>query len=1045
MSSLDEDILRYHGGIENNSLVNIIEIDDDAEEHVQIINHSPYYDRDMLLETLHDTQNSFTIFSTNIQSIRAKFQVFKIFIDDLREKGIEFSAICLQETALAENSDLSQLKLENYQLIHQGFSCTSKGGLIIYLHDKFEYVPKMKLTGYKNWEGQVIVVKKGENLSKSITIGNIYRPPRKLIEDYRTFLTEFNPVLLKLSNLNTEVLITGDFNIDLLELAEKPIVAEYFDTLLNESFYPKITLPTRFSNKHGTLIDNVFCKLSSATLDTTSGILVKKFSDHQPYFTVLNKIHIKEPPLKYVTVTKNTPEAINNFKTEISNLLNENILNSRLDQDPNVNYNILSDLIQEAKNKHMPTKTVKYNKYKHKKSPWITFGIINSINYRDDLYTKFKKANPDSPIHETYKINLKTYNKILKKSIRLAQIMYYEKVFQKYQSDIKNTWKTINTILDRTKKKKTFPLIFKDNEKIITNKIDIANRFNTFYADIGPQLAQKIVMPKGKSFKDYLTVKHNLAFKFENVDDEAIKKIISSLKSKTSFGWDGISTKLLKSIQDILSGSLTIIINQMLNTGIFPDKLKLAKVSPIYKKEDETLFTNYRPISLLPAISKVFEKVIFKQLYHFFQSNNLFYNSQYGFRSKHSTEFAALEVVDRIVTSMDENDIPINIYIDLSKAFDTLDYDILLQKLSYYGINGTSHDLMKSYLTDRKQFVQIEDTMSDTIIMKTGVPQGSILGPLLFIIYVNDIAHSSNLFDFIVYADDTTLSGTLKFISNNSVETSPSLAINEELRKISEWLKLNKLSLNTSKTKYMLFHTPQRKVVDLEIKMDGILIHRVTQFNFLGIVINEKLTWEDHINKIANKISKSIGILNNLKNILPEKTKVLIYNSLVLSHLNFGVLLWGRNCDRILKLQKKAVRIIKLEKYNAHTEPLFKKLSLLRIEHILHLQELKLYYKYRNNLLPHYIQTLPLLHFNEIHQYPTRGDHEMRQPKIKHEYARKFVRYAIPDTVNKTPRCILDKVETHSLQGYSKYIKKYYIDSYRVTCDKENCYVCSNV
>ena len=1040
--SLDEEILEHHGGFENNSFVNIFETDGDSDD-VQVIRHSPYYDNDMLSSVLRDKQNVFTLFSSNIQSTRAKFHELKIFVQSLRENGFEFSAICLQETHLSEKDDVSTLKLQNYELIHQGYSCTSKGGLSIYLHKKFDYFIRKKLTDYENWEGQVIQIKKGSYLPKPIILGNFYRPPRELIENYRDFINEFGTVISNLGPQNCEKIITGDFNIDLLKLNEKAIIADYFDQLTNQSFYPKITLPTRFSNNHGTLIDNFFCKLTMGTLDTTSGILLKKISDHQPYFSLFNNMHLKEPPVKYITLTKNDATSINKFNMEIMEKVNSKVLNSNLKQDPNINYNILSNIIQEAKHKHMPTKTVKFRKSKHKKSPWITYGIINSINYRDGLYKKLKCTNPESANYQTDKINLKTYNTILKKSIRLAQITYYEKVFQKYQNDIKNTWKVINDILGRTKKKKSFPQLFKDNDKIITDKLDIANRFNSFYADIGPQLAQKIIAPQNKSFKNYLTTKHNVHFQFHNVNESTVKEIISKLKSKTSFGWDGLSTKLLKQIQDSVIKPLTLIINQMLNTGIFPDQLKLAKVCPIYKKEDENLFTNYRPISLLPAISKVFEKVVFKQIYVFFQSNKLFYSSQYGFRTQHSTEYATLEVIDRIVTSMDKNDIPLNVYIDLSKAFDTLDHQILLHKLSHYGINGIALDLMQSYLTNRKQYVEIENVKSETVVLKTGVPQGSILGPLLFLIYINDISHSSKILNFTVYADDTTLSGTLRLISNNFPNVNVSSAVNKELNNVNEWLKLNRLSLNISKTKYIIFHTPQRKIEELDLKIDDIIIERVKNFNFLGITINEHLTWNDHINKVSNKISKNIGILNNMKYLLPEKAKLHIYNSLIVSHLNFGVMLWGSKCDRVLKLQKKAVRIIKLKKYNAHTEPIFKELKILRIEHIVKQQELKFYFKFRNDLLPCYMQRLPLLHINDIHRYPTRPEGEMRHPLIKHEYARNFIRYSIPQTINNTPHCILDKIETHSLQGFSKYIKNYYIESYSATCSIANCYICS--
>jgi hypothetical protein len=197
-------------------------------------------------------------------------------------------------------------------------------------------------------------------------------------------------------------------------------------------------------------------------------------------------------------------------------------------------------------------------------------------------------------------------------------------------------------------------------------------------------------------------------------------------------------------------------------TGIFPNKLKIAKVIPLYKKGDDSIFDIYRPISILPSISKVFERTMFNQLHEYFYKNKLYYSSQYGFREKHSTELAALELVDRITNEMDNNAIPINIYLDLSKAFDTLDHNILLNKLKYYGINGTSLELCKNYLINRKQYVIIDNIKSDEAFISTGVPQGSILGPLLFIIYMNDIIFASDIFKFIIYADDTTLFSTLK-------------------------------------------------------------------------------------------------------------------------------------------------------------------------------------------------------------------------------------------------------------------------------------------
>jgi hypothetical protein len=254
---------------------------------------------------------------------------------------------------------------------------------------------------------------------------------------------------------------------------------------------------------------------------------------------------------------------------------------------------------------------------------------------------------------------------------------------------------------------------------------------------------------------------------------------------------------------------------------------------------------------------------------------------------------------------MDQSNTPVNIFLDLSKAFDTLDHKILLNKLNYYGIYGVSLKLMESYLTDRKQYVEFNGTSSKMLTLTTGVPQGSILGPLLFIIYINDIAQASKLFDFIIYEDDTTLSTTLEIVIKNTQPHTAEGILNTELANVSEWLKVNMLSLNVNKSKYMIFHTNRKQINPMHLLLDNTTIERSLQFNFLGLTLDENLNWKVHIDKISNKISKSIGILNKLKHFIPIKIKILIYNSLILSYLNYCILAWGYQCNRLIKLQKK--------------------------------------------------------------------------------------------------------------------------------------------
>ena len=253
--------------------------------------------------------------------------------------------------------------------------------------------------------------------------------------------------------------------------------------------------------------------------------------------------------------------------------------------------------------------------------------------------------------------------------------------FDKYKSDIKNTWKTINETLSKKGNKSPFPTSLNINGIAVTNKLDIANTFNTFYTNVGDELAKGITYSGTNDFTHYLRNRPNNKLSLNEVNEQSVTKIIENLRPKSSCGFDDMSSKFLKQITTSIIKPLTLVINQIFNTGIFPDKLNIAKVVPIFKKGDDTLPNNYRPISILPVISKVIEKIICNQLSSYFENDKLFYDSQYGFRPNHSIEQATLELTDRIISAMDNNDVPIGIFLDLSKAFDTIDHNILLQKL----------------------------------------------------------------------------------------------------------------------------------------------------------------------------------------------------------------------------------------------------------------------------------------------------------------------------------------------------------------------------
>ena len=390
----------------------------------------------------------------------------------------------------------------------------------------------------------------------------------------------------------------------------------------------------------------------------------------------------------------------------------------------------------------------------------------------------------------------------------------------------------------------------------------ITNEFGKYFSTVGKKFADSIPKPTKPSnvFIKKILLNDKSMFLYETTEKE-IGNLINNLENKSSSGFDNISNTILKKLKDSIVPPLTKILNLSLTTGIFPDKMKQADVFPLFKSKNMKEVTNYRPISLLITLSKILEKIMYTRTYNFLSETNQIYDSQYGFRTKHSCDNAIGELLGNIVKSQELGKHTIALFLDLSKAFDTLKHDILLNKLEIYGIRGLCLNWFKSYLSDRKMRVKCKvDITGNVEYSKTynvdyGTPQGSCLGPLLFLIFCNDINLHLDFMSVIQFADDTTL-----YLSNKNLKYLQ-WCVECDVRSIIDWFRANKLTLNISKTICMVFNPPGRKVQSIELEFDNVKLKSSDCTKFLGVRIDNRLNWNQHLKQLMIKLKRNLGLL----------------------------------------------------------------------------------------------------------------------------------------------------------------------------------------
>ena len=640
--------------------------------------------------------------------------------------------------------------------------------------------------------------------NKTLVIGSIYRsngthPSLSTSEKNTEFMKIYSNVLDKIESYNTPTYLFMDSNIDILKSPSDSFSSDFLNLNLANGFINIINYPTRLSASNASLIDQIFSNhVSTNTVET--GIFPICISDHFPIFAIIDS---SKKTFKRNEVFKKrcfTKESIQSFNSLFDNYDWSSVLDA---ENADQAFNEFYEIFHSAFDLLFPVKEVVYFN-KHKKKPWMTKGILKS---RDTLL-KLRKTYIEFPTftnHQSFKLFRNIFNKIK----REMKKMYYIKTLNENARNCRKTWQILNEISGRNSKKdlKIKKLIVNGNT--ITNKEDMANNFNIFFSNIASDIAEKI--PKTEAnFKDYLGPPSTQTFSFPIVSRDLVIETVKSMESKKSQDINGLSSSFLKQIVDSIATPLGHVFTLSFKQGIYPSRFKVSRVVPIFKSGDQESMNNYRPVGLIEKFSQVLEKIAARFLNLHVENNDLLYIHQYGFRKKHATIHPIIHLLNDVASSASMHEFLLALLCDLKKCFDVLDRKILLSKLENFGVNGPSLDWFADYFEGRYQFTDIENTLSKEGSPSLGVIQGSILGPLLCAIYLNDLCNAAPLAKLLLFADDST------FLFRNANLQSLIETVNAEFAKVTQWMRANKLKLHPEKTKYIIFCN-NKKIVDFNV------------------------------------------------------------------------------------------------------------------------------------------------------------------------------------------------------------------------------------
>lgn len=959
----------------------------------------------------------FALFSVNIQSIASKFDELINFISGISVNKSKIDVFFLQETWC---NNFDRFGIPDFKTFFAARSNGTRGGCCIFLKNCFEATQIFDNRLFIENLIETVVIKANIN-NVNYLLCSLYRPNthNTLNNDQQTtlFLEHFNTMLEFLDESGLPIIIFGDFNINLFHLNDiNSFATQLLDLVTPLGFIQCISKATRLTGHSSTLIDLCFIKSNLVHKHLFSGVISTDFSDHYTTFTTIRTDKIKKRKLPIQKKRLFNSDTKLAFFNSLSALNWVEVCNT---DDVNQAYNKFYEIFTLHYNLCFPLVVHHNNKSQVPKNPFMFPGLLRCRGTKENL-SKLAKLNPTD-------FNISKYNRyrnIYFKSIRTSKKLYLRNKLHRALGDSKKTWQVLRESLNIPPKHNTISKIIV-NDVEITDDILIADCFNDYFSNIGPILADSLPMTD-QNFENYLPPPEDRSFFMAPISQHTMLNYILSTKPKLGHDDNMLSMRTIHDVAPVICKPLTHIFNLSTESGIFPEKMKISRGIPIFKKGSPFSLSNYRVVAMINSFSKIFEKIWSDRLITFFEDNNFFIKTQFGFRKRTSTQHALSAIINLITKRLNENKHVLVVCLDIQKCFDSVDRNILFRKLHNAGIRGQMLTWIKSYFTDRKQRIFINGVNSSNLCdLILGVLQGSILGVLFFLVYINDIPFATELLCSMLFADDNTC-----LLSSESLQDLINLA-NVELDKLLHWYTSNKLVLHPSKTKAFIYRPP-RMNLNLNVDLNGrtflpiflnlnnpnennltkiipislIPNHEEFSVKLLGIQMDEKLNYKEHFKYLHSKVSKAVFSLKIMKHLLDLKHLKLLYNAYLRSALDYGSALFTTASMTTMKpiiiLQKKAIRLVCGAGYRDHTAPLFKREKLLRFEDIKTFNICRFMHDYRHDRLPEIFRN-EWLRNNQIHNYPVRNQDDFFIPVCNKNYLKLHPYFHFPKIWNLLP------------------------------------------